>query len=167
MDFKKGQKLKDWQCANPVVYKNIIEFKNLIIFNIEELNTFFDGKGNQIKTWGRKEGVKIKDPHFIGTKGSTTMHTDPAYPRYTHQLKLYVDDDIHTIGLNGEKTELKRGLFYILDTHSPHQVISKNKNGLNISISLDSDEILSPDEVIPILLSYNNYKLRYNDSLFK
>lgn len=95
------------------------------------------------------------------------MHTDPAYPRYTHQLKLYVDNEIYTSGLNNEKTQLKRGLFYILDTHSPHQVTSKIKNGYNVSISLDSDYILSPEQVLPILIGYNNFKKNNYDSIFK
>ena len=45
--------------------------------------------------------------------------------------------------------------FYILDTHSPHQVFNKNKiDCWNIAISLDSPKIWDSEEAITFLLDY-------------
>ena len=45
-------------------------------------------------------------------------------------------------GLNKVELMLETGTFYILDTHSPHQVFNKNiYDGWNVAISMDSDNI--------------------------
>ena len=68
---------------------------------------------------------------------------------------MRVDDGIVVRGLDKRETVLERGVFYILDTHSPHQVFHKNKQAIwNVAVSIDSSVILEPDEVIPIALEY-------------
>ena len=95
MDVKWTDELKKGQSANPVVFFQHVELpENFIHPSDAMLNRIFTGKGAQLKTWGRTPGVKENDPHWIGVKGSTTLHTDPRYPRYTHQLKIRVDDGI-------------------------------------------------------------------------
>ena len=51
--------------------------------------------------------------------------------------------------------ELKRGTFYILDTHSPHQVFHKDKRAVwNVAVSVDCSEVLTADEVLPLAIAY-------------
>jgi len=167
MIFKKSQKLETWQSKYPIVYHQYLDDTELINFDKNDLLNFLNAKGTQIKTWGREPKKKEFDPHFIATKGSTGLHTDPGYPRYTHQIKLFVDEGIYTKGIAEQKMNLKRGLFYILDTHSPHEVISEqNKFGLNVSLSIDSYSLIEPEDAIKILLMYNNYK-KSNANLFE
>ena len=57
--------------------------------------------------------------------------------------------------LNKVELELKRGLFYILDTHSPHQIISKTKYSIwNVAASIDSSIILDVTETKNRLINY-------------
>ena len=94
-------------------------------------------------------------PHWIGTRRGTPLHRDELYPRYTHQLKVRVDDGIYARGLNKEEIKLERGLFYILDTHSPHQVFRKKEDAYwNISVSIDSYDLLPVDETIRRCINY-------------
>lgn len=160
MNVKWTDPLKEGQRTNPVVYTEYVDLPADFIFPTDEmLNQIFTGKGAQLKTWGRTPGVKERDPHFIGVKGSTPLHVDPAYPRYTHHLKIRVDEGIHCWGYDKSPLTLTRGLFYILDTHSPHQVYSNGvKTGWNISISLDSKTQLDPAETIQQLIEYGKVR---------
>jgi hypothetical protein len=156
MNVKWTDPLKEGQRENPVVHYEYVELPQDFIYPTDAmLAEIFTGKGAQLKTWGRTPKVKENDPHWIGVKGSTPLHTDPAYPRYTHHLKIRVDDGIHCWGYNKSPLVLTRGLFYILDTHSPHQVYSKNsKDGWNVSISIDSKIQLDPASTIQQLINY-------------
>jgi hypothetical protein len=161
MIFKKENGLKEGMLPTPVIYHSAIDTKDLLVVKKTDLDAFFTAKGHSLKTWGRTPNVKTLDPHFIGVRGQTPLHTDPAYPRYSHQLKIYVNNDIYATGYNGEKYQLHRGFFYCLDTHSPHQILAP-KNGYNISISVDSDYILEQDVVLKMILDYNEKKKNEN-----
>jgi hypothetical protein len=156
MIFKLTDKLKEDQLSNPVIYKQDVDVSNILLSKEDIINFFKTDKGySKIKTWGRTPGVKEFDPHFIGTRGSTGLHTDPGYPRYTHQLKLYVDENIYTWGYDRVKTPLYRGLFYILDTYSPHEVRSENGDMMfNVSVSIDSYICIEPALVLEGMFRY-------------
>lgn len=149
------------QRPNPVVYFTEVDLpKTVLIPTDEQLEKIFITKGYRLQTWGRtktKDGkdVKTNDPHWIGVRNGTPLHTDRAYPRYSHHLKVRVDDGIFVRGKNKVELELKRGVFYILDTHSPHQVLHKNKGAVwNVAVSIDSHTILDPAECISRSIIY-------------
>ena len=153
--------LRQGQRSNPVVYATQIELPKMIkIPSNEELETIFKTKGYKLQTWGRSKDktgkvIKTHDPHWSGVRNGTPLHTDFAYPRYSHHLKVRVDDGIIVRGLDKEELTLKRGTFYILDTHSPHQVLHKNKEAVwNVAVSIDSHTVLDPRECIKKSLQY-------------
>lgn len=156
MNVPWSYELKGDESDNPIIYSEFVELPDDFIYPTDEMIKQILTKDNhQLQTWGRTKGVKVDDPHWIAVRGSTPIHKDPAYPRYTHQLKIRVDDGIYSRGLSKEGLLLKRGIYYILDTHSPHQIISENKNGYNVSISIDHDEpIQDTEEVIARLMEY-------------
>ena len=54
---------------------------------------------------------------------------------------------------------MKRGLFYILDTHSPHQVYTANMRATwNIAVSIDFHKPHDPKEAIEKCLNYSREK---------
>lgn len=163
-DVKWDAPLKEGQRSNPAVFHTKItmpdeiiipdEFDLMKVFQVEKF-----GKGKRLKTWGRKEEngktVLTDDPHWIAVRNGTPLHTDPKYPRYSHQLKIRVDPGTFVRGQDREELELTRGVFYILDTHSPHQVFLKHKyDAWNISISIDSHEMWEPNEAINTCLEW-------------
>ena len=156
MEVKWDTPLKDGQLECPVVSLKRVDLPDGFIYPTDDmLAEVFKGKGHQLRTWGRTQGVKVDDPHWIGVKGQTPLHWDPAYPRYSHHLKIRVDEWAACRGMNKIALKMTRGLFYILDTHSPHQVISKDKKWTwNVAISLDSHEIRDTDETIAKLIEY-------------
>jgi hypothetical protein len=157
MDLKWDYQLKPGERANPAVFHRMVDLPEDFIFPTDEmLLKIFTGRGRQIKTWGRTPGKKEFDPHWIGIRGATTLHYDPAYPRYSHHLKIRVDEGISVWGLSREKLTLRRGLFYILDAHSPHQVLSEgpDKLGFNIAISMDAKAPLEVASTIAQLIEY-------------
>ena len=115
-------------------------------------------KANQLTTWGRvtKEGEDPKlVPHWLAVRGTTPMHTDPRYPRYSHQLKISVGEGVRVRGIDHQSLDLYRGRFYILDAHSPHQVhCTLDKKAHNISISIDRHQQLRPEDAISLLMRY-------------
>lgn len=80
--------------------------------------------GHRLATFGHLAGAKgaAGVPHYLATRGTTTMHHDPAYPRWSVQLALY-NVGLGLTGLDGVIHELPTGTLYCLDTHSPHQVV--------------------------------------------
>jgi hypothetical protein len=112
------------------------------------------GRGMALKSFGHTPtGV-----HFLLTRAGTTVHTDPAYTRYSHQLILRNDGN-RIRGLprfdsdnpaNWHRPFLP-GVMYALDTHSPHQGLHDpriaDKPGLKAVIAVDRDEILDIEEV--------------------
>lgn len=156
MDLPWTYQLEGDQRPNPVIHWEMVALPDGFIYPTDEvLALIFPSKGRALKTWGRTGRAKENDPHWIGTKGSTPLHNDLPYPRYTHHLKIRVDPEIYSRGLNKEGLLLRRGLFYILDTHSPHQVITPLKDeGWNISISLDSNSVESAPKTVMKLVQY-------------
>lgn len=155
MDWKWDRELRPGMAVNPVVFAKKVELPANFIFPKDaELAEIFTTGKPQLKTWGRGATL-INDPHWIGVRGGTPLHIDPRYPRYTHQLKVRVDPGIFCRGIDLTEQKLERGLFYILDAHSPHQILSKNdKLAYNISISIDSKEVLDADECIRRCIEY-------------
>jgi len=163
-DVNWNYKLEDDQSDNPVVFSRIITLpKGFPYPKDEDLlgpSKIFKTDGTRLRTWGRKKDKNGKvmwqdSPHWIGTRRGTPLHRDELYPRYTHQLKVRVDDGIYARGLNKEEIKLERGLFYILDTHSPHQVFRKKEDAYwNISVSIDSYDLLPVDETIRRCINY-------------
>lgn len=154
MDVPWTYQLESHQSANPVVFSRQVKLPDGFIFPSDEvlLRVFktdnFKPKAGRLKAWGRSRDAKGKvlyenDPHWIAVRNGTPLHIDPPYPRYTHHLKIRVDDGIYVRGLDKAELHLTTGLFYILDTHSPHQVFNKSQeDGWNISISIDSHTVL-------------------------
>jgi hypothetical protein len=83
-----------------------------------------DAAANRLATFGHLSGPKgaAGVPHYLATRGTTPMHHDPAYPRWSVQLALY-NVGLGLTGLDGKVWELPLGTLYCLDTHSPHQVV--------------------------------------------
>lgn len=160
-NLKWDYELKEGQRSNPVVYTEHIDLPPSVIFPTEQhLSKVFKTDGFKLQTWGRSidsEGKTIltNDPHWIAVKKGTPLHHDPKYPRYSHHLKLRVDDGIFVRGLDLEELELKRGTYYVLDAHSPHQVFHKSKQAVwNVAVSIDSHEVIDAKEAIPALIKF-------------
>jgi len=164
MNLKWDYKLKDGQRANPAVYFEYVAMPKGIPKPLnDELAQIFGhttGKeASRLQTWGRKKDASGKDiltndPHYIAVLNGTPLHNDPKYPRYSYHLKIRVDAGQSVRGMDKKELSLKRGVFYILDTHSPHQVLAKTKPSWNVAISMDSHDLIHPDEVLPKLIEY-------------
>ena len=147
------------QNENPVMYSAIVDLPEFIKAPTDqELENIFKTKGFKLQTWGRAKGkdgkdIKENNPHWIGVRGKTPLHTDPAYPRYSHHLKVRVDHGISVRGINKVELSLSRGIFYILDTHSPHQVLNEN-GGWNIAVSIDCQKMLNPQDCVKRSMQY-------------
>ena len=125
----------------------------------EELESIFKTKNYKLQTWGRSKDKKGKtilenDAHWIAVKGTTPMHNDPKYPRFSHHLKLRVDGDVYVRGIGKQKLQLQRGTYYVLDTHSPHQVVAASSDLWNVAISVDSNFVLNPKETVKKCLMF-------------
>jgi len=108
-----------------------------------------------LKTWGRANGQLVGTPHWIAVHRDTPLHTDPAYPRYSHQLIVRADDGFVLRGHDKIELPIKRGTLIRLDTHSPHQLFNREgKKGYYIGASMDMHEALPLKVVRPILMSY-------------
>jgi len=160
-DLKWDYQLKEGQRSNPVVETQQLDLPKTIIYpNEQDLSKVFKTDGFKLQTWGRSvdsngNTIMTDDPHWIAVRKGTPLHYDPKYPRYSHHLKVRVDDGIFVRCLDKEELELKRGTYYVLDAHSPHQVFHKHKFGLwNIAVSIDSHEVIPSDKAIPALLKY-------------
>lgn len=165
MDVNWDIKLKNDQRSNPAVFHTKIELPREIPIPTEiQLRKVFEvtefSKAKRLKTWGRSidsngDTILIDDPHWIAVRNGTPLHIDPKYPRYSHQLKIRVDHGTFVRGVDKEELMLERGVFYILDTHSPHQVFLKHKqDAWNISISIDSWNMWEPQTAINTLLDW-------------
>jgi hypothetical protein len=167
MDIDWNYQLQDHQRDNPVVYSTKVKMNDQIAIPTNEqlcqvfgVESFRPG-GKRLKTWGRKvddngKTILENNPHLIAVKHGTPLHFDPKYPRYSHHLKIRVDPGVFVRGMNKKELALTRGVFYILDARSPHQVIHKHPDNdqWNVSLSIDSSEILHPAKTIMRLLMY-------------
>jgi hypothetical protein len=160
MDIPWLYELKSGQLDCPIVHARRVKLPDSVPVPTEdELLTVFKTDGFKLQTWARTVGedgkiVKENDPHWIAVRGQTPLHLDPSYPRYSHHLKVRVDPGISARGLNKVELPLARGTFYVLDTHSPHQVMSKSKTAWNVAVSIDSSEKLDFDEAFQRCLNY-------------
>lgn len=161
MDLTWDYELKGGQRANPVVYTEFINLDKEKVFYPKENNIFkvFKTDGFKLQTWGRTPNKLENDPHYIGVRKTTPLHIDPRYPRYSHHLKLRVDLGIGCRGLDKTELMFKRGTFYILDTHSPHQVFihpqyKKFDPQWNIAVSIDSHKMLYPEAAMQDCINY-------------
>ena len=161
MDLPWTYELKDDQLSNPVVYHENIDLDSKKIFypNENSILKVFKTDGFKLQTWGRTPNKLENDPHYNGVRKTTPLHIDPKYPRYSHHLKIRVDMGIGCRGLDKKELLFKRGTFYILDTHSPHQVFIAPKYKVlnptwNIAVSIDSYEKLEPKDAIEQCIEY-------------
>ena len=152
MDVKWDYKLKEGQNANPVLHveKNVLDYK--YAFDEDAFNEVLSGKGHQLKTWGNAESTS--EPHWIGVKKQTPLHTDPRYPRYTWHLILKVDN-FALRGLNKEEVLLEDNMLILLDTHSPHQLLSKSNDSMYyFACSIDSKTLIGKSKAKEKILNY-------------
>tara|TARA_B100000519_G_scaffold200112_1_gene212614 strand:- start:4365 stop:4895 length:531 start_codon:yes stop_codon:yes gene_type:complete len=158
--------LSDDQRPNPVVHVQQVALPEGIFFPTEQslLKVFktngFKPKAGRLKAWGRSRGddgkIKYKDdPHWIAVRNGTPLHLDPPYPRYSHHLKVRVDNAFFVRGIDQVELPLRRGTFYVLDTHSPHQVINKGMvDGWNVAVSIDSNSVWDSGKAISCCLEF-------------
>lgn len=153
MNVKWDIELKPWQYANPVI--EVIPVTGVTFqFDEYKLLSVLTAKGHQLKTWGGAQSTS--EPHFIGVKKQTPIHTDPRYPRWSWQLILKVDA-FSLRGINKQETELKDNLLILLDTHSPHQLFALTpKAKYYLAVSIDSKERLLASEVKDRLIEFAN-----------
>jgi len=166
MDVSWDYEITEGQRKNPAVYSEKIELPAEIKFVTEQhlLKIFktnsFKPKAGRLKTWGRKKGddgkvIYENDPHWIAVRNGTPLHMDPPYPRYSHHLKIRADEGMFVRGLDKSELKLERGTFYILDTHSPHQVFNKSKYDVwNVAVSIDSNTLINPKKAIEMCLNF-------------
>ena len=149
--------LQAGQRSNPVVYAETVALDGVGIPTDEDLLKMFRGPGYGLQTWARSvdaagKTIIVDDPHWIAVRRQTPLHTDPKYPRYSHHLKVRVDAGIAVRGLDRVETPLYRGLYYVLDTHSPHQVTLTA--GWNVAASIDHPTVLDAPTTIARLLTF-------------
>ena len=123
-----------------------------------DLQKIFTGKGFKLQTWGRPKDsagktIVLEAPHWIAVRGQTPLHYDPRYPRYSHHLKLRVDPGIKVRGWNKQEFELRRGIYYVLDTHSPHQVMAP-QGAWNVAVSMDAHKPMDRAQALDMLIGY-------------
>jgi hypothetical protein len=125
--------------------------------SVLDLKYIFKDKKHKLKTWGNNIGTS--SPHYIGVQKQTPLHTDKGYNKFTHHLILYCDSTFVLRGLNKKEIKPQKGLYFVLDGHSPHQLLAKQKNeGYYLSVSMDSNKILQTDYVIERFLDFMSQK---------
>jgi hypothetical protein len=118
------------------------------------LAELFGKKPKGLKTWP-KAGDKA---HWLAVRNGINLHTDPNYSRYAYQLVVR-NDGWKMAGLNPEKlTSIPPGTVYIMDTHSPHQLVKSDNNigRFFVGVGFDSKEVLPVEEAAARLLEYCN-----------
>lgn len=153
------------QRANPLLEVAQVDLPDdLIIPDDETLGQIFPGDGHQLKTWGRStvggKETRTFDPHWIGVRKGTPLHTDPAYPRYSHHLILRADS-MWLWGMGKERVDISRGTYFVLDGHSPHQLCvdpAYPKDApppFYVAVSFDMPQEPGPmDAILPQLIKY-------------
>jgi hypothetical protein len=129
-----------------------------------------DGNGMALKSFGHTtSGV-----HFLLTRKGTTVHTDKAYTRYSHQLVLRNDGN-RIRGLprydSPDQTRwhppLLPGTMYALDTHSPHQGLHDPRiapaPGMKAVIAVDRDTPIDPADAWALFLPWLEKAVQFRD----
>ena len=157
MNVKWDTPLRADQRANPVIASRTILLPDSIGAFPDMLTRMFPSDNHSLKTWGRTEGVRKHDPHWIGVRKQTPLHVDPAYPRYSHQIMVTVDPGFVLRGWDKKESPLRRGVFFVLDTHSPHQLYAASgKPHWYLALSWDADEPQDDATVIAALIAYGS-----------
>ncbi|MSP53962.1 MAG: hypothetical protein EXR81_06980 [Gammaproteobacteria bacterium] len=152
MDVSWNYVLKEGDRTNPVIYCEYDIAVEGFKFNEDQFNEVMDKKGHQLKTWGKAESTS--EPHWIGVRKQTPLHTDRGYPRYTWHL-IVKSDNFSLRGLDKEEVLIRDNTLVQLDTHSPHQLLSKDKFATYyLACSVDSKILLPKEEVLPKILNY-------------
>jgi hypothetical protein len=116
-----------------------------------------DGSSRKLKSLGHAEN----GAHFLLTRGGTSLHTDKAYARYSHQLVIRNDGNRLRGFEDTEQSEwhmpMVPGVMYCLDTHSPHQGLrDKRMFGvtpiIKVVLAVDRQHILDPAEALALLM---------------
>lgn len=119
-----------------------------------KVRSVLTGKGHQLKTWGPAN--ETAKPHWIGVTKQTPLHVDPRYPRYTWHLLLWVDNFVLR-GVDKTEVQLEDGMMILLDTHSPHQLLAKDKDAVYyIAASIDSKTIIPIEQAKALLIPFIN-----------
>ena len=153
MNWKDGRQLQGDQRCDPIVWRVCyygIALPSSIISR-ELTSAFAPGRAKTLKTWGRNPEDR-NGPHWIGVRNGTPLHTDPRYPRYTHQLVVhnsgwYVGGILRDVA--GDP--FGSGTLFCLDTHSPHILLPDSRVGVGayyLAISIDAPTPLLAAEVI-------------------
>jgi len=162
MDIPDDYVLKNWQTADPILWRKSVPVPpggflppKTCIRMLFEL--FGAGKSKRLQTFARDESDP-NGPHWIGVRlGGLGMHTDPKFPRFTHQLVVY-NDGWGVIGLGKRLGEpLAAGTLFCCDTHSPHQVIPDGRLGRGLyylAASMDAKAKLPPEVAQERLLAF-------------
>lgn len=91
-----------------------------------------------------------KSAHLIAVRSGTTLHIDPAYTRYTHQLILRNDGYyLHGIDETLPGIPYGPGTMFCCDTHSPHKLSRDPRltaGMFYVALAVDSDRAMTPDE---------------------
>lgn len=165
MNLPKNYVLKPGQLADPILWRGTLAPPEggfvpkataiKMLFAI-----FGAGKGSRLQTWARDPNDP-DGPHWIGVRQGTGLHTDPRYPRYTHQLVVYNDG----WAVGGFKKIVTPdpwtvGTVFCLDTHSPHILLADPRLRVHgnawyyLAASMDSKVPLSQEQSVPRLLDF-------------
>ncbi len=146
---------------NPVLHASQQSVDWLPEASDEYLAQFFKRKSYTLKTWGRSRTL-VHDPHWIGVFKQSPMHTDPGYPRFTHHLIVRVDN-FCLCGHGVIETPLSRGLYVVLDTHSPHQLKAMDDAAKwYVAFSIDSHGTMDWKSAEPMFRKYAETALTRN-----
>lgn len=165
MDVKPGYCLKSDQRSDPVVWRHCSGQESLAILSADAILAMLReymgiGRGRRLTTWGRSTDDP-DGPHWIGVRSGTTLHTDPRYLRYTHQLIVLNQG----WGLSGITMELAAepyevGDLFCCDTHSPHILIRDARRPFGrddlyyLAASMDSDQPMNFEDVARPLIRF-------------
>ena len=161
-DWKYGTPLRKGMVGDPVLHYEMVDLDVLGVPEPTdaEMEQIFVKKASKVRTWNRRhtpQGValKVNDPHWLAVKKGVQCHIDTGFPRYSHQLKVRVDPNTFITGNDEIQYPLVRGLYYILDAHSPHEVLATGADSFwNVTAAIDHNIQLNPDTTLKRLLEY-------------
>lgn len=160
MNVKPGTPLKPGQLSHPVLWRSHTDELPAKAYQPERWDSmlviaFGFGRSKRLQTWARPCD-DLNGPHWIGVRNGTVMHTDPRYPRYTHQLVVRNDGWRLTGSAMQHDGSLTPGTVFCCDTHSPHILLREDggKGMFYLAASIDSTTPLSLEQTLPRLLEF-------------
>jgi hypothetical protein len=156
MQWKPTDQLSATQSAKPIRLLGRVSTPLPTITDDLLLSIFGDGSNKRrLRSWGKTSPYS---PHFLATRSGTTCHTDPRYPRFSWHLMLH-NGGFRIRGLaDSDIPELEVGSVYVLDTHSPHEVIRDPRmpqvSDYKVQVALDADAPIPTDEAIAQLVAF-------------